>query len=201
MRFFQSCRTESTANVGGPHQTTLEAADMSRYELELRLDAPGVEEFGGALSEESERARARVYRKLGLKVHSNAWVRINLSSTNGMNKVQKLIEECKAGNVTAGTANVYEHLDKDQSAAADWSYLYTKTANTSFSLWDDYPSYISSELADREHELLAVGRLSVLHIVRTRRWSCIKRYVRVGAICRHLRAIGSTRHFVSSLPQ
>jgi len=147
MRFFQSCRTESTANVGGPHQTTLEAADMSRYELELRLDAPGVEEFGGALSEESERARARVYRKLGLKVHSNAWVRINLSSTNGMNKVQKLIEECKAGNVTAGTANVYEHLDKDQSAAADWSYLYTKTANTSFSLWDDYPSYISSELA------------------------------------------------------
>jgi len=125
----------------------LEAADMSRHELELRLDAPGVEDFGGALSEESDLARASVYRKLGLKVHSNAWVRIDLSSANGMNKVQKLIEECKAGRVTAGTANVYEHLDKDESAAADWSYLYTKTANSSFSLWDDYPSYISSELA------------------------------------------------------
>ena len=120
---------------------------MSRYELELRLDAPGVEEFGGALSEESARARTRIYRKLGLKVHSNAWVRINLSTSEGMNKVERLIEECKAGNVTAGTANVYEYIDKDESAPAEWSYLYTKTVNSSFSLWDDYPSYISSELA------------------------------------------------------
>jgi hypothetical protein len=120
---------------------------MSRYELELRLDAPGVEAFEGALSEESGRARANVYRKLGLKVHSNAWVRINLNSANGMDKLQKLIEACKAGQVTAGTANVYEHLDQDESAAVDWSYLYTRTANESFSLGDDYPSYKSSELA------------------------------------------------------
>ena len=120
---------------------------MSRYELELRLDAPGVEDFGGALSEESECARTRVYRKLGLKVHSNAWVRINLNTPDGMNKIQRLIEECKTGHVTAGTANVYERLDKDESAAVDWSYLYSKTVNSSFSLWDDYPSYISSELS------------------------------------------------------
>jgi hypothetical protein len=130
-----------------PHPTKLKGTDMSRYEIELRLDAPGVETFGGALSKESERARTRVYRELGLKVHSNAWVKIDLSSASGMNKVQKLIEECKAGQVTAGTAIVYEHLDKGESTAADWSYLYTRTANDSFSLWDDYPSYKSSELA------------------------------------------------------
>ena len=147
MRLDQSCCSESTANAGRPHQTPLEGAELARYELVLRLDAPGVEAFGGSLSGDSERARARVYRKLGLKVHSNAWVRIDLSSANGMNKVGKLIEECKAGHVTAGTANVYEHLDKDESAAADWSVLYTKTANASFSLWHDYPSCISPELA------------------------------------------------------
>lgn len=120
---------------------------MSRYELELRLDAPGVEDFGGALTEESERVRARIYRKLKLKVRSNAWVRIDLSTANGMEKVQKLIEECKAGHVTAGTGTVYEHLYEDESTSADWSYLFTKTADDSFSLWDDYPSYKLSDLA------------------------------------------------------
>lgn len=123
---------KSIASAGAHCQTPLEGAGMSRYELELRLDAHGVEEFGGALSEESARARTRVYRKLGLKVHSNAWVRINLSTSEGMNKVERLIEECKAGNVTAGAANVYEYIDKDESASAEWSYLYTKTVNSSF---------------------------------------------------------------------
>ncbi len=119
---------------------------MPRYELELRLDAPGAEDFGGALSDESERARADVYRRLGLKVHSNAWVRINLSSSKGLIKIQQVIDECGAGRVRAGTANVYEHLDKEESNSTDWFYLSTRNADGSFSLWDDYPSYILSEL-------------------------------------------------------
>lgn len=116
---------------------------MSRYELELRLDAPGID----ALSEESDRVRARVYCKLRLKVRSHAWVRIDLNSAKGMDKVQQVIDECNAGHVRAGTANLYEHLDKEESASADWFYLFTKFANGSFSLWDDYPSYLLSELA------------------------------------------------------
>ena len=139
-------RTAASSGIFLTRRAALEGTDMPRYELELRLDAPGAADFGGALSDESERVRADVYRKLGLKVRSNAWVRINLSSAKGMVKVQQVIDECDAGRVRAGTANLYEHLDKGESNSADWFYLSTRTANGSFSLWDGYPSYILSEL-------------------------------------------------------
>ena len=60
---------------------------MSRYELVLRVDAPGADDFGGSLTDESARVRSRVYRDLGLKAHSNAWVKINLCSAKGVEKV------------------------------------------------------------------------------------------------------------------
>jgi hypothetical protein len=119
---------------------------MPRYELELRLDAPGCKDFGGAHTEESERVRTRIYRELHLKVHSHSWVTIDLSSPRGKDKVQKLLDACKAGRAKAGTGHVHEHLDENESAAADWFYLFTKSGNDSFSLWDDYPSYKMSDL-------------------------------------------------------
>ncbi len=123
---------------------------MARYELEVRIDAAGVDDFGGALSDESASVRERIYRDLGLKPHSNAWVRINLCSATGMKRLQRLVELCEAGEARAGTGHVHEQFDDSESAAADWFYLFTKTAGDSFSLWDDYPSYKMSDIGS-EH--------------------------------------------------
>ena len=125
---------------------------MPGHELELRLDAPGADGLAGALTEESERARERVYRKLALKVHSKAWVRIDLDPDAGRRTIEQLLAACRGGQVIAGTGIVYERLDSNESAAADWSYLQTKSAYESFSLWDDYPSYRPSEVAG-EHAM------------------------------------------------
>lgn len=114
---------------------------MSRYELDLRLDAPGDNGLAGVLTEESERVRTRVYRKLGLKAYKNGWVRIQLNSDRGRQTIGKLIEECGSGIAAAGAGSVTEHLDEGESVSVDWFYLITKTADRSFSLWDDYPSY------------------------------------------------------------
>jgi hypothetical protein len=117
---------------------------MPRYELVLRVDAPGADDFSGSLTDESARVRSRVYRDLGLKTHSKAWARINLSSAKGVEKVQRLQALCEAGEARAGTGHIHEQFD--ESAAADWFYLFTKPANDSFSLWDDYPSYKMSDI-------------------------------------------------------
>jgi hypothetical protein len=47
---------------------------MSQFHLELRVDAPGSDgdRLSDALTEASQRVRASLYRRLGLKVHSNA---------------------------------------------------------------------------------------------------------------------------------
>ena len=114
---------------------------MARFEIDFRLDAPGSGGFADALTEDSERMRARVYRKLRLKVHSNAWARINLSSERGRDTLRKVHEECKSGLVVAGAGTVTELLDEHETAAAHWFLLVTRTADDSFSLWDEYPSY------------------------------------------------------------
>jgi hypothetical protein len=119
---------------------------MPRYELVLRVDAPGVDDFGGSLTGESARVRSRVYRDLGLKAHSNAWARINLSSAKGVEKVQRLHALREAGEARAGPGHIHEQLDESESATSDWFYLFTKPANDSFSLWNDYPSFKMSDI-------------------------------------------------------
>ncbi len=116
---------------------------MSQFHLQLRVDAPGSDgdRLAHALTEASQRVRASLYRRLGLKVHSNAWVTIALGSDAARRTVQAILEECRAGNVVAGSATVFERFDEAETAAADWFYVTTKTADGSFSLWDDYPSY------------------------------------------------------------
>jgi hypothetical protein len=122
---------------------------MSQFHLQLRVDAPGRDgdRLARALTEASQRVRASLYRRLGLKVHSNAWVTIALGSDKGHRTVQAILEECRAGNVVAGSATVVERLDEEATAAADWFYVTTKTADRSFSLWDDYPSYAPGSVA------------------------------------------------------
>ena len=119
---------------------------MPRYELELRVDPPGGNEFGSAISEESQRLRERVYRELRLKVHSHAWARIDPGSSKGQDVVQKLIGMHEAGLAKAGTGHLREIPDDEESARSDWFYLFTRSGNDSFSLWDDYPSCKLSDL-------------------------------------------------------
>jgi hypothetical protein len=122
---------------------------MPQFHLQLRVDAPGRDgdRLAGALTEASQHARASLYRKLGLKAHSNAWVSIALGSDKGRRTVQAILAECRAGNVVAGSATVFERLDEAETAASDWFYVTTKTADRSFSLWDDYPSYTPGSVA------------------------------------------------------
>jgi len=122
---------------------------MPRFQLQLRVDSPSSDgdRLASALTEASERVRVDLYRKLELKVHSNAWVTIALGSDKGRRTVQAILEECRAGNVVAGSATVFERLDEAETAAADWFYVTTKTADRSFSLWDDYPSYTPGGMA------------------------------------------------------
>lgn len=120
---------------------------MTMFELELRLDAPGGDGLSGALTEESARVRARIYRQLGLKVHSRAWVRLEPDTAQGRRTIERLLQACRSGQVVAGAGTLYERLGEDESAGAQWSYLDTKTADNSFSLWDDYPSFKPSEVA------------------------------------------------------
>jgi len=121
--------------------STLDDADMARFELDLRLDVPESGGFADALTEDSKRMRARVYRELRVKVHSNAWARIDLGSERALDTLRKVREQCKSGRVVAGAGTVTELLDAHETAAAHWFLLVTRTADDSFSLWDEYPSY------------------------------------------------------------
>ena len=114
---------------------------MSRYELAVRLDAPADDRLGSALSDESERVRSAIYKKLGLKARSKAWVTIDPFSDKGRRTLEQLIAECASARVVAGSGTLTEHLEEAEADAADWFCLITKMADHSFSLWDDYPSY------------------------------------------------------------
>lgn len=122
---------------------------MTMFALELRLDAPGGGGLSGALTEESARVRARIYRELGLKAYSRAWVRLELDTPPGQRTLEQLLVVCRGGQAVAGAGTLYERLGEDESAAAQWSYLDTRTADNSFSLWDDYPSFKPSEVAGK----------------------------------------------------
>jgi hypothetical protein len=74
-------------------------------------------------------------------------VTIALGSDKGRDPVQAILEECRAGNVVAGSATLFERLDEAETAAADWFYVTTKTADRSFTLWDDHPSYAPGAVA------------------------------------------------------
>jgi hypothetical protein len=116
---------------------------MPRYELDLRLDAPSGEpsDLGNALTEESQQVRARLYRELGLKVHSAGWVSVDPGSDKGLRTIQRLIEMSRSGRAFAGAGTLWERPDQSDITAADWFQLATDTAPHSFSLWDDYPCY------------------------------------------------------------
>jgi hypothetical protein len=64
--------------------------------------------------------RARVYRKLRLKVHSKAWVRVDLNSDAGQHTLSRLRDECVTGQVAAGAGTVTEHLDAHESNLTGW---------------------------------------------------------------------------------
>lgn len=153
---------------------------MAQFHLELRVDAPGGDRLAQAFTEASQRLRASLYRRLGLKVHSNAWVNIALGSDKGRRTVQAILEESRSGAVVAGSARVFERLDEAETAAADWFYVTTKTAGRSFSLWDDYPSYTPG---------------------RAVRSACHEPHVRVGGVRPGLRALGTSGTLVSSMPE
>lgn len=121
---------------------------MSRYELELRVDLPSGpgHSLGDALTRRSQEARRAIYRKLGLRAHSQAWVTLDLSAASGRQRLQRLAEECRAARALIGTATVTECLDDAETAAADWFLLRTPVADNSFSLWDDYPCYLPGKL-------------------------------------------------------
>lgn len=111
---------------------------MPRLRLDLRLDAPAAGDDPVEFSEESKRARARIYKRLGLSAHSGgAWITLDLETGKGWSAVRALAEERKAGNGVVGAATASEKMDAD----ADWFELATGAAYDSFSLWDDYPGY------------------------------------------------------------
>ena len=126
---------------------------MPRYELDLRLDAPADDHLASALTEESERLRSAIYRKLGLKVRSRSWVTIDPGSDKGRRTIRQLVAECASGAVVAGAGSLTEHLEQAEVDAADWFCLVTKTADDSFSLWDDYPSYKAGRHPAGSHAL------------------------------------------------
>ncbi len=113
---------------------------MSRFELILRVDAPGAGGYTTAdiLSAASQRLRDRLYGRLGLRARGG-WVTIRLDKAPPV--LRRLLEACRAEGAVVGTATVTERMDRDEIAAADWFYLETRTADNSFSLSDDYPAF------------------------------------------------------------
>lgn len=123
---------------------------MSHFVLVLRVDAPapGGYTTGDVLTDASQKLRTSIYRKLGLEVHSNAWVTIKLNVAKGRETLRQLLEECRVEGAVVGAGTVTEQFMDEDIAAADWFYLVTKTAGDSFSLWDDYPCYKPGTLPD-----------------------------------------------------
>jgi hypothetical protein len=116
---------------------------MPRYELDVRIDAPSHDgdPLAGALTEESQRLRARIYRDLRLEPHSAGWVTVDPGSPKGQDAVRRLTDLCRADRALAGSGKLWQRLDAEEAAAAQWFQLLTDTATDSFSLWDDYPCY------------------------------------------------------------
>jgi len=125
---------------------------MPRYELSLRVDAPGDERmfFDDGTS---ARARERVYGALRLKVFSSAWVRLSLGTSKADQAMAMLVQERQANSALVGTAHLAEILAEEEEPRSDWSLLYTPQVSGSFSLWDDYPEYKPGSLPKGAHAL------------------------------------------------
>lgn len=122
-----------------------------RFQLDLRLDAPTPDgdRLANALTEASQQVRAAAYRRLGLRVYSNAWVTIDLGTDKGRRTIQAILDECRDGRrLVAGSGTVTECLDDAETEGADWFLVTAQTADHCFSLWDDYPCYKPGYLPD-----------------------------------------------------
>lgn len=112
---------------------------VSQFSLLLRVDAPpGPDGVPPMLSPASQALRAQLYRELGLKARSVAWVTITPGTTKGDAVVERLIEERRAGRALVGAAFLTEVMTDAERADAAWSLVATRTVDD-FSLWDDYP--------------------------------------------------------------
>jgi len=113
---------------------------MPRFALDVRLDARAAagDETPAALSVPSQRQRADVYRRQGLKAHGGAaWITLDLEIAKGWSLFDKLVAECREGRIEVGSAIAREQPPEE----GDWFELQTRAAYDSFSLWDDYPCY------------------------------------------------------------
>jgi hypothetical protein len=113
---------------------------MGQFSLTLRVDAPAPGDGAPTmLSKASEELRARLYRSLGLKVHSVAWVTVAPGTAKGDAALRTLIEERIAGRASVGAAILTEAMNRGDPTLSRWFHLDTRTVDD-FSLWDDYPS-------------------------------------------------------------
>jgi len=112
---------------------------VNQFSLLLRVDAPpGADGAPPMLSAASQALRARLYRELGLKARSVAWVTITPGTTKGDAVVERLIEERLAGRAFVGAATLTEVITDAERADSAWSLVATRTVDD-FSLWDEYP--------------------------------------------------------------
>ena len=125
---------------------------MPRYELSLRVDAPG-DERSFFDDSPSARARERIYAALRLKVFSSAWVHLSLGTSKADQAMAMLVQERQANSALVGTAHLAEILAEEEEPPSDWSLLYTPQVSGSFSLWDDYPEYKPGSLPKGVHAL------------------------------------------------
>lgn len=125
---------------------------MPRYELSLRVDAPGDERSFFADSP-SARARERIYAALRLKVFSSAWVHLSLGTSKADQAMAMLVQERQANSALVGSAHLAEILAEEEEPRSDWSLLHTPQVSGSFSLWDDYPEYKPGSLPKGVHAL------------------------------------------------
>lgn len=125
---------------------------MPRYELTLRVDAPG-DERSFFDDSPSARARERIYAALRLKVFSSAWVHLSLGTSKADQAMAMLVQERQANSALVGTAHLAEILAEEEEPGSDWSLLYTPQVSGSFSLWDDYPEYKPGSLPKNVHAL------------------------------------------------
>lgn len=113
---------------------------MSHFQLTLRVDAAATE-AGSApamLSKASADLRKQLYRSLGLKPHSVAWVTIAIGTPKGERVIRALADQRGALGFTVGSAHLAELPDAEEVKRADWYQLLTRSLDD-FSLWDDYP--------------------------------------------------------------
>lgn len=116
-----------------------------RYELTLRVDAPGDDR--SLTSDVSEEYRKRIYGALKLKVFSHAWVSLRLGTPKWEEVRAFLVKE----RVPVGSAHLAELLDEEDEW--EWSLLSTPTVSGSFSLWDDHPNFKPGSLPKKAHAL------------------------------------------------